>query len=156
MKYLLYLSIFLIPFLGQAADTLNIIDAIAKRRISVETFGGGGLGANAARLTIINNISTALQIEVPAGLMLNSVDPDAQDLLILEDAILFVKGRTSANLQLYGDCTQMSNYCPKEGEAYTLGDLVAPELLAIANIINDNELQSRLGQHSAISKDVVH
>ena len=146
MKYTLSLILSLLLWQANAADTLQIMDAIAKRRITVEALGSGGLGAASAQLMIQNNISAALNIAIPAGLLLSSVDPDAQDLLLLEDAILYVSGRKNASLELYGACTQSGNYAPKQGESYTLGASVRSELLAIANIINENELQASLGQ----------
>ncbi|MFY0627683.1 MAG: hypothetical protein JXR07_15405 [Reichenbachiella sp.] len=129
-----------------AADTLAIHDAILKRRIAVTALGNGGLGENSARIILKNNISADLNIMVPAGLMLNSEDEGAQDLIILEESILFVKGRGISGYDMYGACTQLTNYAPKREEKYKLGQLAQEELRQIAQIISDNKLQSSIGQ----------
>lgn len=129
-----------------AADTLNLSAAMLKKRISVAAMGNGGLGENSARLIIKNLISTDLNILVPAGLMLNSEDEGAQDLIILEESIFFVKGRSLSGFDMFGACTQLSNYAPKTEEKYNVGKMAAEELVALVQILNENQLQSSVGQ----------
>ena len=129
-----------------AADTLAIADALFKKRIAVTATGNGGLGNNSAKLMVKNNVSVALNILVPAGLMLHSADEGAQDLIILEESVLFVEARSTIGYDMYGACTQMSNYAPKKEEKYNLGQLAQEELRQLAQIISDNNLQSSVGQ----------
>ncbi|MGL1887166.1 MAG: hypothetical protein OCD76_11700 [Reichenbachiella sp.] len=133
-------------YVSTAADTLSISDAMLKKRITVVASGNGGLGKDAAHLVITNNISTDLNIEIGAGLMLKSVDEGAQDLIILEEEILYVKARSVVAYDMFGACTQLSNYGPKSGEAYNITSAVHADLVKMAKIIAENEMQSSIGQ----------
>lgn len=129
-----------------AADTLSITNAIDMKRIVVAAFGNGGLGNKAVRLIIKNNITADLFIRVPAGVVLNSEDPRAQDLIILEERYLMAQGRAISTFDFFGACTQLSNYAPKKEEKYKLGGMAPDALYNLAQIINDNKLQSSIGQ----------
>ncbi len=146
LKLLALIALLVLGYFSQAADTLHIHDALLKKRISVAARGNGGLGNNAARLIVKNLISVDLNIMVPAGLMLHSEDEGAQDLIILEESFMFVKGRSVSGFDMYGACTQLSNYAPKKEEKYTVGKIAQYELARIAQIVNENELQSSVGQ----------
>ena len=147
LYHFLATSLFLsIIISAQAADTLNIQQALLKKRISVAARGNGGLGDNSARLIIKNLISADLNIQVPAGLMLHSEDQGAQDLIILEESIFMVKGRAVSGFDMFGACTQASNYAPKKEEKYMLGEMAQDELIRIVQIVNENNLQSSVGQ----------
>ncbi|MCV9386497.1 hypothetical protein [Reichenbachiella ulvae] len=130
----------------QAADTLNINNAVLKRKITVAVSGNGGLGPSSAHFQINSLSSSDLNILIPAGLMLYSDDPQVQDLIILQEDILVINARSTYTYDAFGACTQLSNHSPKKEELYKLGQLGQKEWVQVAQIVAQNDLQSSLGQ----------
>ncbi|MFY0651025.1 MAG: hypothetical protein JXQ96_03280 [Cyclobacteriaceae bacterium] len=133
---------FITTYSVKAIDTLKISDAVLKKRISLIAEGNGGLGEKSVSLTLRNNVSSSLLILIPAGQILNSADADAQDLIVLEEIIVSLPPKKEGTTILAGACTQMSNYAPKKGESYNLGQIAVGPLLKVAQIVSDNNFSN--------------
>ena len=121
-----------------AADTLQLTDAIARKRISVDILGNGGLSSKAVGLHVSNNVSSTLNIEVKAGQHLSSKDDQVQDLMILEGTLFVLAPKEKKEIHLAAACIQLSNHAPKNGEIYALGQMADGPLLEVADLVSKN------------------
>ncbi|PIB35121.1 hypothetical protein BFP72_06790 [Reichenbachiella sp. 5M10] len=129
-----------------AADTLNLYEAVAQNKIRVLPQGQGGLGAEAALLTLHNNTLRPLCVVLPVGLYFSSIDPEVQDLLTLQEEVLTLAANQSATAKLYGACTQMPLISPQSGEAYQLKLSPDSALQRLAGQIVAVGLEETIGQ----------
>lgn len=138
------LSVFIIfltlpHYVLRAADTLELREAIAKKRIQAHFVGHGGLSRTPVELHIVNNVSKALSIAVPYGLQLISNDKQVQNLILLDDAVITVEPRGKASMGVAAACMQQNNHSPKRDEAYRIGSIATGPLFQVAQFVSQND-----------------
>lgn len=81
----------------------------------------------------------ALKVKLESGRNLESMDTNAQDIIIVEERILALNGKQSIKEKLYGFCSQSYNKAPQLGDKYVLGEMADKKTIKLTKYLQKNK-----------------
>jgi len=119
--FILLLGSILISFAPAfKSKTISLEQAIADGKISAEVVSLGGHSGTCAKLIVTNLKGKSMNIEVPAGTLLEPEDAADQTLIVTETRMLALKQSRKSYFKLDGFCTEASDSSPSEGSMFAL------------------------------------
>lgn len=139
-KLSIFTLLFLISIPLISAKNLSITDAVQKGLIEISAKGEGGHNGKSLKLTIKNLQKKKLNIEIPAGLIFHSTDPNLQDLMITEEKLLPLEANKNRVTKMYAACIQAPKGSPTIGSGFNMGMLASGHLLQVAKFLSNEKL----------------
>jgi hypothetical protein len=148
MKSKIIIAVFCL-FSAQAFGN-NIQDAIAKKQVTAVFKVANDHSGKCVQLAIANNTNLKLKINMPAGLVLDNKDPEAQDIIITELLILELLPKAKKDILLNGCCIMQHNRCPMISDDFSLINSTNEPLIALANLIANSAQAQGYTEQNAI------
>jgi hypothetical protein len=128
-----------------------IREALDQKLISVDLTGTGNLFFRDAVAYNVENVGAKrLTLCFPAGTLLMPDDPGLQRLVLGETVIFSLDPGEVKQGTLFVFCTQSSKEAPPSGAMYTVGAEAEPDLLRLAQVIDQRSGKGRLGAQLAV------
>lgn len=134
------ISLFLISTFFLQAKNITLTEAVEKGWIELSAEGEGGHTGKCLKLKIKNLYKKKLDIQIPAGLMFNSADPQQQDLMITQERMLAVESNKKRVAKMYAACIQAPNGSPTVGSGFNMSMLASGHLLQVAQYLAKEKL----------------
>lgn len=129
----------LFTFFSQAKN-ISLTEAVEKGYVQISAEGEGGHTGKCLKLKIKNLRKKKLNIQIPAGLIFNSNDPNQQDLMITEERMLAIEGNKRRVAKMYAACVQAPNGSPTLGSGFNMSLLATGLLLDVAQYLAKEKL----------------
>lgn len=143
-KNLKLLSIFFVSAIFIASSSyfsvkyISVEDAVNKGIASVEFSGKGGYSGECVVLKIKNISDKDTVIRIEPGRRLVSADSSVQDILIIRELLLHLKGGEEQTADIFGFCCQSSNKGPRNKEVFSVGYMADSSWIKLAEFFNLN------------------
>lgn len=138
------------PAKSTIADTLNLSDALSKKRIAITAEGMGGYHGESIKLICRNLRDQVLHIRIPQGQLMQPADSSMQILVVSVAQILDLNGKTPAETRLMTFCIQAGNRSPISGTAFAVGAMAPENLCQLLKYLSVNNKTEHPGAQSAV------
>lgn len=129
----------------------SVKEALAKEQVKLALAANGNLFfRDALGYTITNLTTIRLDLCFPAGMSFAPEDPGMQILLLGQTAMLSLDPGQTLSGTLFVFCTQLSKHAPTSGDGYTVESTTRPELQRMAEVIDAQGDQGRIGAQLAV------
>lgn len=130
---------------GNAANCVNIEDAINKKLIKTNVTCKGGLVLN---YNIKNQTPDSIKIIVPSGWRMDAENENYQDILVAHEQILAMRENETKNFEIKGYCCEYTNRGPVNGLKYNAGKLAESRLTLLAKYLNAGKIDENTEQYA--------
>jgi hypothetical protein len=127
---------------------LNIQDAVNLKLIKTSVSSLGGYQGFCIKISVNNLTKDSLIINLEAGRRLNSLDDKYQDILIVKEEDIFLRGSESKSQNIKGYCCQANHSSPGLGARYCINKKAEPRLFLLANYLNKNHYDAGTEQQA--------
>ncbi len=128
------------------SETLTLQKAIDQKKVAVKVVGLGGHSGTCAEIAIKSLSKNALCVEVEAGRRLNSLKDAEQDLLIVKDYTVELRGGETKKLTVKAYCCQADHCSPMKGSNYEVNKIAELPLYLLARYLNANNYDGEVEQ----------
>lgn len=129
----------------------SVKEALAKTQIELTLTANGNLFFRDALAYTIKNLTTQrLDLCFPAGMSFLPEDPGLQALLLAQTVALSLDPAQTQAGKLFVFCTNLSKHPPGQGIGYKIGPAGKPMLQKIAEYVDANGDQGRIGAQLAV------
>jgi hypothetical protein len=119
-----------------APQRLTLQAALSKKLVMGNALSLGGHQGACIELTVTSLTKDALVIIVEPGRRLNSMIDIQQDLLVVRQATISLKGRESKRVVVSAYCCQSGNSSPRRSAKYSLGTIADTSLVRVAQTLD--------------------
>jgi hypothetical protein len=134
--------------LGKGLGETDFGKLLASGSLSIEDINSNADGETVGEiLTVhfINQSDDEIQVAIPCGLVFLPVDPGEQPLMLVQPLDVTLSPGEEANLQPFVVCADLKTSAPSLGSGYTIGYIEDENLLAFAQCICNQEINTELG-----------
>lgn len=136
---------------GYTQITYASIEELAKNsKIKVELKSLGGYQGDCVELDIENLTNEQQHVWLEAGRRLDNTDPGQQDILVVKEQKIDIKGGETKTIQAYGFCCMATMGAPGNQQKFQLGWMEKDNLLWIAQFINSKPFIEKHAVQSAV------
>jgi len=141
-------------------DTLDLKDALDSNLIEIEIEGYSGRSeylpidgsgfyfGQCITITIKSIEDPTVLINVPAGSILRCRDTLVQDMIVTRSFDLPLYRDRYQGYLIYAMCGEISDAGPRMNTFYDFGGMAEPDVVAIAQLIEKNNIQNKIGQYT--------
>jgi hypothetical protein len=129
-------------------DSMLLKDAIKKGLVSVEAISNGGHSGKCISLNIQSKTKKELQLIIEPGSVFNSDNSGEQDIFILDEQKILVRGNQRVSKPIIGFCCQMSNSSPDEGSTSSYETSKNEKLIKLAKFMNKKRFSESICQEA--------
>lgn len=133
-----------LPFLNDNR-IVSLDEALKNGMITLEADATGGHSGQSLKMSVSNLTSDDWTLQIPAGSQFASEDADQQDLIVIQQQSLAMKGKNAKEALLQARCTQASNLSPSTGSGFRYAGRAEGKLAKLVNFID----QAKITDHSA-------
>ncbi len=149
MKRLMILMLLLaVSGLHSTTIRMTIQSAVKQKRVKAAVESLGGHSGYCLDLSVWNLTKDSLVLLVEAGTRMIAADPGDQDILLVKEEILLMRGGEGRSVQLRGYCCQASDRSPAAKNKYSIGGLADSALCALARRFNDTPFDGGIEQQA--------
>lgn len=131
-----------------SVNALHLEQAISEKKVTVKT-NFNFLGKQGITLTILNNTTSPLKIEIPAGTIFEPENEDEQTLMNVEEKILAMKPKETTVVEVDGYCIMADKRCPKTANNFTISHVNHQNLNSFLGFIQKEKV-SEMNLQAAI------
>jgi hypothetical protein len=144
----------------RSIDTINFNHALDSNLIVTEIEGysgkskyqsidgGGFYFGQCITIAVGNKYDSTLLINVPVGSILRCRDTLVQDMIITKSFDLAISPRQKRGYLIYAMCGEVSDLGPHMDVFYDFGGMAEPNVIAIAQLIEQKDIQDKIGQYA--------
>jgi len=140
------LLVFFLPTFLASADEITLLTALEQKKIQVTASGTGSYQGLGIQLVIRNLGTDQLEVNIPAGLVFNSINESEQDLIVTKEALLVVLPKKNGQTAIYTMCIQASNSSPGKGSGFRPDRMAEAGLLKLVQHIAKHNYQNSTAQ----------
>jgi hypothetical protein len=95
-----------------------------------------------------SNIDSIVNLSLDCGLQLIPIDTVVQTMIVTQRAIFPLYPRETYATRFYAMCGQIHDASPNIETTFSIGDFADSGIVKLANYLDDNHIQSIIGQHA--------
>ncbi len=99
-------------------------------------------------IVLQSKIDSIVLLRLDCGTQLLPEDSSVQTMIVTHEAILALYPKQTYATRLYAMCGQLHDKAPTSMDIFKVGELADSNVVKIANYLNDNYIQSMVGQHA--------
>lgn len=138
--------------------TINLLQAIHQKQVKVSIMGkpdndpmfseGSSYYGKCLKMTLSNCSGSNMEYSIPAGSFIYPEDSSIQRMMIINSEMIVLAPGKTKTLGIYAMCTQMHDAAPQSETRLVMGNSSAGNLLALAQLIDQNNYVSSAAQHA--------
>jgi hypothetical protein len=128
--------------------TLELIEAVAKKWISIQSKSPGG--ARLVDLTLENTTQQSIRVKIPQGQLFMPADESEQTIVVREEETLVLLPKKSKSVQIKTFCTESSDASPSEITKFSVGLLASDQILKMLKFLLEKQKLDSSDAQSAI------
>lgn len=126
-------------YTANALDTLSVGDCVNRNLIDVKIKSNGGHMGDCAAIHMASKTHNTIVVWFEPGRTLNSVDPNAQDLIIVNEEFIVMQPQQNTTLNVFSFCNQANNRSPHTNENFTLGQMANNNMTQLCAMMNNSD-----------------
>lgn len=99
-------------------------------------------------IVLKSKIDSLVLLRLDSGIQLFPDDSSVQTMIVTHKAILALYPKKTYATRLYAMCGQLHDKAPTSWDNFNVGELADSNVVKIASYLNDNYIQSMIGQHA--------
>lgn len=128
------------------SDTPTFQEVHAADQVEATFVSTDGHTGNCIVATFVNKTPTPIQFTLEPGRRLISDDPTEQDILVTREVPIILAANQSAEVPVYGFCTQAKNGCPDRNDGFAMGYITTDTTYELAQFLSVNDFPEEAEQ----------
>ena len=139
-------ALYAFQLMKNAPVSMTLEDALAKKMVTCRYNSNGQYSGESVELSITNLTGTPLQISIPVGTVFKPNDEGDQDLIVVEQQVIALNGKSTGNQTLDGFCMEANDHAPAAENGMKLSKTTNPKLKELATFLNGKGYDSDMIQ----------
>src|ERR1043165_2471745 len=127
-------------------QVVRLRDAMLAKMVKVKAMGLGGYQGYCIRMEVTNQMKDSILLKIEAGDKFNSINEQEQDILIVKQDVMLIKGHETKSVNVKGYCCQASNYAPALNSGFKLVAAGDSNLAKIGKYLSNGKFNKEVEQ----------
>lgn len=119
--------------------SMTLEEAIQKKMVNCRYTSNGAYSGESVELSITNLSGTPLQITIPVGTVFKPNDEGDQDLIVVEQQMIALNGKSTGSQTLDGFCMEANDHAPAAENGMKLSKTTNTKLKDLATFLNGKD-----------------